>query len=175
MIPENMDEIVMLAKKVKSLHVDNFIAKSFGFVEQSKSTVKKQITEEFFKRNQQFLYDELQKLNDESFNAVYRSNRIMNEVMDRTYGECYAGGFHAYLGADGGVWQCCNLQGLSAFSFGNLYKQSFLDIWQGHKRQQVLEILKQSGLLQCPRACKLDVMNRYLAELVHPGNHVNFI
>ena len=59
--------------------------------------------------------------------------------------------------------------------FGNIYQNTFEEIWKSEQRRSVITHLKEMQLSGCPAECKLDDMNRYLEELVHPNAHVNFI
>lgn len=174
MIPENVNEIVLLAKKVKMCGADRYIVKSYGENLLMQNDIKKDANQEFFHKNGS-LYDELMKLNDESFHIVYRQNRIQNEFSTRSYDACLAADFHACICADGSVSPCCHLQGIEKFVLGNINIEPFSTIWQSPRRKAVMELIRASKLQPCPGACKLDVMNRYLEELIHPNAHVNFI
>lgn len=173
MIPDNVDEIVILAEKVKACGADRYIVKSYGdnFLMENDIQEANQV---FFSQNDS-LYDELMRLNDEKFSVVYRKNRIQNEFSARPYHSCLAADFHACICADGSVCPCCHLQGMDNFVFGNINQDAFDVIWRSSRRSEVMEHIKASNLKPCPSACKLDVMNRYLEELVHPDEHVNFI
>ena len=174
MVPENMNEVVLLARQVKECGADRFIVKSVGWNAYTESEMRKQIGDSFFGDHKD-LQNELFKLNDDSFQVVYRSERISNEVKKRNYNACHAAPFHVCIGANGEVWQCCNMQGLKQYSFGNLKYNSFEEIWQGEQRKDFLKHIVKSNLQECPKACKLAVMNKYLHELLHPNRHVNFI
>lgn len=174
MTPDNVDEIVLLAEKVKACGADRYIVKSYGTNYLMQNDIKENANQDFFDRYSS-LYDSLMKLNDEKFHVVYRQNRIKNEFSERSYDECWASDFHACICADGSVCPCCNLQGLAQFAFGNVNYESFQSIWDSTRRKEVMESIKKTGMQPCPAACKLDAMNRYLEVLVHPEEHVNFI
>ncbi len=174
MIPQNRDEILMLAKRVKEAGADRFIVKSFGTVEKTQSEVGSNIDEAFYKSAVD-IREGLEQLKDDSFQTVFREERICNTFSAKPYAECYAEPFHAMIGSEGNVYPCCDLQGREEFAFGNVNEESFSRIWCGDKRKEVMEIIKKSKMGPCPGACKLDSMNRYLNELVHPSDHVNFI
>lgn len=174
MIPENVDEIVTLAKEVKKCGADNFIVKSFGLTKLIKTSLKERVDEKFY-ADYEMLERDLLSMDSDEFHVIYRNQRIHNTFQKKPYSECYAAPFHACIGADGGVYPCCNLLGLSEYAYGNLNQNSFVEIWENKRRNDVLNKLKDCKLEPCPTACKLDVMNRYLHTLVHPGEHVNFI
>lgn len=118
---------------------------------------------------------ELDSLCDDNFRAIYRGNRVSKAVETRRYHECFASPFHVCIEANGNVVPCCSFQGDPAMSFGNIYRNTFDEIWSGEERKRVLRFLKEKQLSQCPAECRLSDMNEYLYELRNPGGHVNFI
>lgn len=175
MIPENVDEVVMLGRKVKELGADQFSVKSFGWAPLSSSVLKSEIDRMTYYENQNDIVQELNELNDDSFRAVYRTNRMSKVKRGKHYTECYAMPFHINIDANGDVWPCCTLIGMKNMCFGNIYENSFEEIWLGKQREQVMQQLKDMKLSECTPECRLDDMNRYLHELKHPNAHVNFI
>ena len=176
MIPENVNEVLLLAKRVKGLGADNFIVKSYGIQRRLMDSGQPGPNAEIY-TDSDALQAELTALNDEKFRTIYRTQRIKNEFSKRKYHECYASPFHAFIAADGGVYPCCEFPGMNAYCFGNVTEISLKDIFMDRagRRQSVLGKLKEENLAHCKTACKLDVMNQYLDELVHPREHVNFI
>ena len=175
MIPENADEVVMKEKKVKELGADQFLVKSLGWNPLSKNNMKKEVDRVTYYDNQEDIIRELEGLSNSSFRAVYRTNRMSKPKLGKCYTECYAMPFHTNIDAEGNVWPCCVLIGMDGMCFGNIYESSFEEIWQGEKRKQIMHRLKDMKLSECIPECRLDDMNRYLHELKHPGEHVNFI
>ena len=81
-----------------------------------------------------------------------------------------------YLNAAGDVYSCIRILGRDELKYGNLYEKSFVDIWEGSHRQEVIHYLTNMDMdANCGKTCRMDEMNRYLQELKHPGEHVNFI
>lgn len=175
MIPENADEVVMLAKKVKELGADQFLVKSVGWNPLSESSLRGEFDRKEFYARQADIVSELEKLNDKTFRAVYRTNRMNRVETQKCYTECYAMPFHTNIDAGGDVWPCCVLIGVPDMCFGNIYESTFEEIWQGEKRKKVMQRLKDMKLAECTPECKLDNMNQYLYELKYPNAHVNFI
>ena len=59
---------------------------------------------------------------------------------------------------------------------GNIYEQTFEELWEGTRRQEIIEKLHGLDINKvCREACRLDEINKYLWELRYPGEHVNFI
>lgn len=175
MIPENADEVILLAKKVKKLGADQFSVKSFGWQPLSNSELKQELDRTTYYDNREDLIRELEELNDENFRAVYRLNRISKVKTAKAYSECYALPFHTNIDANGDVWPCCALIGMQGMRIGNIKESTFEEIWNGEQRKKVTQKLKDMKLAECTPECKLDDMNRYLHELKHPNAHVNFI
>lgn len=174
MIPENADEIMILAKKVKELGADLFSVKSVGWQPLSKTELKKLDRVSYYE-NCNDLQQQLECLSDENFQAVFRSNRANKPKIGKTYTECYALPFHMYIDANGDMWPCCTLVGMDGMSYGNINESSFTEIWLGERRKQVIQKINDMKLNMCTPDCRLDDMNRYLYELKHPNAHVNFI
>ena len=175
MIPENADEVVMLAKKVKELGADQFLVKSVGWQPLSMSDLKNEMDRITFYDHQDNVIRKLQELNDDNFRTVYRTNRMSKLKIGKCYTECYAMPFHTNIDAKGDVWPCCVLIGMKNMCFGNIYENSFEEIWLGEQRKRVIQRLNDMKLSECIPDCRLDDMNRYLHELKHPNTHVNFI
>lgn len=176
MIPDNLNEIVPLARKVKELGADHYIVKVYGTNVEMKNKIKETVSKEFY-TNQALLREELKLLDDERFRAIYRDERVKNILNKKSYTECYASPFHAFLASDGGVYPCCNLPGLHPYCFGNINEILLRDIFldRAGSRREVLQKLSDQKLAPCTTACKLDVMNQYLEKIVRPVQHVNFI
>lgn len=63
------------------------------------------------------------------------------------------------VGAEGEVYACCFLRGHKDFSFGNIHDQSFKEIWDSDKRQQVMQAVYEG---KCGRLCNGGMTaNRY--------------
>ena len=66
--------------------------------------------------------------------------------------------------------------GTEKFCYGNIYENTFEEIWEGTGRQKIMQRLNELDINKvCREACRLDEINKYLDELKHPGEHVNFI
>jgi radical SAM protein with 4Fe4S-binding SPASM domain len=95
---------------------------------------------------------------------------------ERGYDCCFGLPFWAYVSSDGGVWACSAFLGKEEFFYGNLYEETFSQIWEGQRRKSVLEMVDQDlDVSKCREVCRLDEINRYLWELRNPHPHVNFI
>lgn len=174
MIPENESEVFMLAKKVKELGADQFSVKIYCWQPLSSNELKQLDRVSYYERFGE-LKRQLHQLNDENFRAVFRSNLANKTKTGRCYTECYAMPFHTNIDAGGNVWPCCTLVGMEGLCFGNIYENTFEEIWLGDRRRKAVRQLNDGKLAECSPECKLDEMNRYLHELKYPNAHINFI
>ena len=111
---------------------------------------------------------------------VYAKFPQFKEVMQfktndgRYYKKCNATPLSPYLDEDGNVEMCGNLKG-RGFTMGNIYKNSFQEIWASEQRA---DCLKRIDLSTCPSGCKLDPLNKVLWDAFSPDVdrvHPNFI
>lgn len=89
---------------------------------------------------------------------------------------CLALPFWSYIDAGGNVWGCSAHLGEERFLYGNIYENRFQEIWEGEERaESVRWAEKELDTNQCRVNCRMDEINRYLWEMRHPPEHVNFI
>ena len=88
--------------------------------------------------------------------------------MKRSYYKCYAQDFIGYIDTLGGVHSCINFINNSDYCYGNIYDDTFENIWKS--KQEI-----RPNLNQCRDICRADLINRYLWDLKNPSEHINFI
>lgn len=170
LIPQNKDEIVSLARLARSWGVDYFTVKPFS--KHPSSICDFDVDYSRFSA----LEKELQDIATEDFKVIFRSNAITKLKKERSYNECMALPFATYLSADGYVYPCSMFLGQLDFTYGNIYEECFPAIWEGQRRQDVVQKLRERGVESCREICRWDEVNRYLWSLKHePPEHVNFI
>ena len=93
------------------------------------------------------------------------------------YDKCLATPFTwAYWMASGDLYSCSAYLLDDRFNLGNLNTHSFKDIWQGEKRRQNWEYVREHlNIQECRVNCRQDKVNRYLTQLVEGIPHQNFI
>lgn len=173
LLPENADEAIKLARLAKEIGADYLVIKSY-------SQHLKSITQKYkgFKYSDYLHLDaEFKKLSGDGFNVVFRSNAMQKlEEKHRRYEQCLALPFWTYVDAGGGVWGCSAFLSDERFLYGNIYENTFEEIWTGARRANVKRLVaKELNTDACRVNCRMDEVNRYLWELTHPGPHVNFI
>lgn len=194
-MPANIHTVVLLAKALRDIGVDNLAVKPF-----KQHTVELGETRSSMYRNVSYadsetwarLFADLEALETDSFEVTIRRQAMLQQENEyRGYGTCYSTPFHwAYIEADGGVWGCSAYVGRSEdgkeigdhrFRFGNLNEQSFSDIWRGDHRRANWEYTRKSpaegglDVSKCMKGCQMDMPNKYLWQLMNPDPSVNFI
>lgn len=168
LIPDNIDEIEILAEKLKGLGADNLQVKPYS---QHPLSINKFVVD-YSKLKP--LKEKLNRFNDDSFEVLFRE-RTMERLKERDYKECHGLSFFALIDAKGNVIPCNLFYDNPEFGYGNLYEKSFSEIWQEEKRKQVLKKIKEKSIEECREICRLDVVNRYLQRLREPHPHDNFV
>jgi cyclic pyranopterin phosphate synthase len=91
------------------------------------------------------------------------------------YKKCLATPLSPYLDEDGNVEMCGNLKG-RGFTMGNIYKNSFSEIWNSDQRKNCI---KKIDLFKCPSGCRLDPLNKTLWDSFQDTKrekiHTNFV
>ena len=119
---------------------------------------------------------ELEQYRTEHFSVYFRANSVENLYQKKEYKKCHGLPFMTHIDSKGNVWPCVALVDREGYCYGNIYEQDFNEIWEGTKRKDVAEKINMADRNTiCRMACRLDEINKYLDELKHPGEHVNFI
>lgn len=175
LLPENFDTAVELANRVKELGFDYLVIKPYSQHLLSNTRLYEDINYSDYL----YLENELKQFNTDGFNVIFRKqtmNKLINNE-DQRYSKCSAVPFFwAYIMADGNVYGCSSFLENEKFCYGNINQQGFKEIWESDKRKQCYDFVKnQMNAENCRENCRMDEINRYLWELSHPSEHVNFI
>lgn len=173
LLPENSKEVKDLAEIAKDIGLDYLVIKPYSQHPFSKTTKYKNIKYAKYLK----LAEQVKVLNTDKFNVVFRINTMKKwDDAWRNYKSCYALPFWAYIDAGGNVWGCSAYLGERNFLYGNINKDTFKEIWTGHKRLRLVKMMQEKFCTDnCRLNCRMDEINRYLWELKHPPAHVNFI
>lgn len=170
LLEENQHEIRDLAKKLKDIGVDYLAIKPF-----LKHPLVKYSTEV---KHKDEVLKELKKaeaLNDEKFTFVLRENNF-KPAETRTYKKCLSGPLMLEVDANGDVYTCGPHIENPDHLYGNIFEQSFTDLWNSDKRKEVtLRIQNNLNVKTCMPYCRPDSVNRVLSELRNPPMHINYI
>ena len=121
---------------------------------------------------------DLEVLNDDNFNVIFRANTMQKYVeKSQSYSTCHSTPFFwGYIAADGKVFGCSAYLGKDEFCYGNIYNDSFENIWEGDKRKKSYKYIQNElDIKNCRVNCRMDEVNRYLWRLKNPYEHDNFI
>jgi GTP 3',8-cyclase len=173
LIPENMASLSAAAELLKKAGVDYLAIKPF--IQQSDQQCYRLDTpippaalEECLRA--------AQRLTDGKFKVMARSGAFANHG-ERGYDHCYGSAFITVINSAGDLASCLPYWDNADFVFGNIYQNSFEEIWHGSRRRNIkekLECHQQTGL--CPPNCRPNAINEFLYEVKHPSlEHLNFI
>ena len=116
------------------------------------------------------------ELNDDDFQAHVRMP-LGEAAPKRSYKSCLALPFFAEIVADGQVYACGPHLGEAAFCYGSIYEADFRTLWSKNNRAKVENHVQGIDDLDhvCMPNCRLNEVNKFLWNLAHPPEHVNFI
>ncbi len=173
LLPDNFDEVVTLAQIIKETGCDYLVIKPYSQHRSSITRIYEAIDYGRFRD----LNQELERFNDESFSVVLRENTMTKLNQIQPYSRCQATPyFWAYVMADGSVYGCSAYLQDSRFNYGNIMEKSFQEIWLGETRSKNIDYVENElNIKDCRVNCRMDEANRYLWDLKHPVEHVNFI
>ena len=172
LLPDNLQEVTILASILKAIGVDYLIIKPFSPHPMSCST----IDNAFDYQGYLYLANELQQFSKGDFKIIFRAHTMRKLKEKKPYSCCLGLPFFSYITSNGDIYTCSSFLGDSKFCYGNIYKNSFSEIWESSRRREVLYfIATELDVAQCRQVCRLDEINRYLWELKYPSAHTNFI
>lgn len=170
LLPENKDEVVMMAKMMREIGLDYFTVKPFSQHPKSKTKLHVDYSES------QEIGRAVKEYETENFKVYFRERAMENLVHEKSYDKCNGLSFMAYMDAKGNVFPCIVFMGEDKYRYGNINEQSFEELWEGEKADKLRNIFRGEFIKKnCRKTCRLDEINKYLYELQHPSNHVNFI
>ncbi len=169
LINDNSSEVVMLAEKVREAGADYLVVKPYSQHPLSSKRFKLDYD------NLKSLKPKVEATSTKDFKAVFRLDTMEKLKSEAPYEKCYGLPFFALIDAEGNIIPCNLFYDNKEFYYGNLYDNSFSEIWLGKKREEVIRKLDCKGTKECRENCRLDPINRYLHSLKNPPEHVNFI
>ena len=170
LLPDNAKEIVQMGRRLREIGVDYFTIKPFSQHPQSQNILQVDY------QAMMELEKEIKELQTENYKIYFRAHSMQKLECKRGYKNCWALPFMVYIDAKGNLWPCIVFMGRDELKYGNLNEESFVEIWEGSHRKEIVDYFMHMDLEQnCRELCRLDEMNRYLNELKFPGGHVNFI
>ncbi len=170
LLPDNMAGLPDMARQLREIGVDYLTVKPYSQHLHSENT---------FEIDYGAMLDlerELKEYETEQFSVYFRANAMKKMHHKKCYRQCHGLPFMTHIDARGNIWPCVAHIGTEEFCYGNIYEETFEKIWEGRRRQEVLEKLNSLDINKiCREACRMDEINQYLNELKYPGKHINFI
>lgn len=110
------------------------------------------------------------------FSVIARRDSF-NNYGKRRYSHCYGTSFISVLNSAGDIGCCLPYWDEEEYIFGNVFEESFRQIWQGERRKRLKMILEeQLAVAACPPNCRPNAVNDFIWEIRHPTvKHLNFI
>lgn len=170
LLPDNVEQLPYMVKILQEIGVDYLTVKPYSQHLHSKNQFEIDYGEMFD------LEKQLKEYNTDNFAVYFRASAMKKMHQEKCYKQCYGLPFMTHIDANGNIWPCVAHIGTEELCYGNIYEQTFEEIWEGARRQEINEQLNRMDINKvCREACRLDEINKYLDELKHPGYHVNFI
>lgn len=170
LMPDNMLQLPDMARQLREIGVDYLTIKPYSQHLHSENTF------EIDYETMLELEQDIKQYATDNFAIYFRANAMKKMHHEKCYKQCLGLPFMTHIDAKGNVWPCVAHIGTEEFCYGNIYEQTFEEIWEGTKRQEIIQKLNSLDINKvCREACRLDEINKYLDELKHPGEHVNFI
>lgn len=172
LLPENRDEILPLVQRCKEIGIDYLVIKPYSQNPQSQTTTYSEVSYTGVEE----LEAMVAPFQSEVFRIVVRSDAMRKHESGHHYTSCQALPFWSYLDSGGTLWSCLDHAGNEDFRLGNIYQNTFQEIWTGEQRRKSMGwFAKNFDCSVCRVNCRMDEINRYLWELKSPGPHANFI
>lgn len=183
LLNENFDQAPKLAQALKERGADYLIIKPYSQHLKSKNKLGGTIDYEKYSQKAK----RLEKYNSDQFQVIFRKHTMDKLNYKKPYDKCLGLPFWAYLSSLGDLYACSAFLGDERFNYGNIYKQSFEDLWKSDKRKQINQMMASSwDIDSCREVCRFDEINIYLWDLKCKGvlsdepvgpipEHINFI
>lgn len=173
LLPENIDTLLGAIKTMKKIGIDYFVIKPF--VQQSHKQSYR-MKSPFKLDRVKHIFDKAEALSGNNFRVVARRLSFQN-YGKRIYKHCYGTSFISVLNSAGDIAVCLPFWDKKEFTFGNIYKNTFKEIWQGRKRRKIKKLVENElDARTCPANCRPNAINEFLSEIKNPSvKHLNFI
>lgn len=173
LLPENLEYLINAVKIVKSCGIDYFVIKPFVQHNKLQSYV---MLKQYDLIEINDLLSEAEGLSDGNFKVLARRESF-KEYGSRGYKHCYGTSFISVLNSAGDVATCLPYWERQEYVFGNIYKNTFKEIWSGGIRKAIKEYLENKmDVTGCPPNCRPNFINEFLWDLKYPSiKHLNFI
>lgn len=171
--PNNVNQVVPLAKLGKEIGVDYLVVK------QCSDSIKNDLgiyekLEEYGKYKD--LLTEAESIATQTYRVIVKWNKISNKG-ERNYNSCLGVPFLLYSSGDGKLYPCGAMFGSEEWMLGDLIKDSFIEIINSDRYWNIVNRVAKEIDVQklCYSNCRTHNINEFLWMLKHPPEHINFI
>jgi radical SAM protein with 4Fe4S-binding SPASM domain len=177
--PDNLSEVVPLAKLGKKLNVDYFVVKQCSDLPDNSIGVYNKL-EEYKKSEYTNILKTAEQLSTSQYSVIIKWPQIQNEGK-RSYTQCLGAPFLLHIAGDGRVYSCANFyehpEYKQQFLLGDITKDSFESIVNSeHYWQCMKKILTEINTqCICQSNCRTNSINEFLHNYTNPPQHLNFI
>jgi len=115
------------------------------------------------------------KYSQDGYQVLYSKHKydmMKRRDYGRYYKKCYGHQFATVIAADGKIYICCHLRGYDKYCIGDLNKNSFEEIWNSKRRQEIVDNI---DFKDCIPLCRDNTFNQILWNIKQPSVHVNFL
>jgi len=173
LLPENIKYLFSAIKVLEDKGVDYFVIKPF--VQQS-SLQFYRMKKQFSLKSVEDTLDKAESFSDAKFKVTARREAFIG-YGKREYRHCYGTSFISSLNSAGDIASCLPYWDKNEFIFGNIYKNTFREIWLGERRRKIKKYLENKlDSSSCPPNCRPNAVNEFLWEIRNPSvRHLNFV
>ncbi|MEH3086287.1 MAG: radical SAM protein [Xylophilus ampelinus] len=179
LIPECFDQVLKEARLGAELGVDYFVIKhcsdseykEIGINYDDYLTIGDVLKEaEACSTPEYIVQAKWNKINAASESALYKGGF-------RKYDVCHGTPFLLQISGNGKIYPCGPFFNKERFYIGDLHEQSFFDMVMGDRYWAVHDDVTASVDVHkdCAVGCRQDYVNKFLWDLKHPPEHINFI
>ncbi|WP_191337514.1 radical SAM protein [Helicobacter pullorum] len=175
LLPENKHSLLSAISYLKNVGVDFISIKPFVFQNEGQKYDEKR---GFIALKEiEDLAKEAKSYEDNNFKVIFRENAFLNKQGERNYSHCYGCNFIATLNSAGDLATCLPYWDKQEFVYGNIYQDSFYNIWNGKKRKKIKNFLERElDCKKCPVNCRPNAINEFLNDILNKQvKHLNFI
>jgi MoaA/NifB/PqqE/SkfB family radical SAM enzyme len=90
----------------------------------------------------------------------------------RYYKKCFGQQFATVISASARMYICCHTRGYDKYCIGDLNKQTFSQIWNSKKRQ---DVVRKIDFRDCIPLCRDNTFNQILWNIKQPREHASFL
>ncbi len=136
---DNFDDIYNIVEFYKNLGLDYIIVQEATYTNLSPSGKRERTSSNYSEQEIREFKEKILTLKDDDFNV-----KIRFPIDDVTYNvgswkkdSCDGIKFYTLISSDGEVYPCWRLWGKKDYSYGNIYKNTFDEIWKGETRKKI--------------------------------------